>query len=150
SARDIPSLRQLLGELLRPARDSLPPELQAAASLADQLNAVSLSLDLTGATLVQLDLEAKDEQAAAVILDLASSAKKTLDAMYQANGKEMLALAPPDLAKSVGEVLEQTVNGISARKDGVRVVVSLKSPPGLAALSEKLVPLVPQLLARSN
>jgi hypothetical protein len=127
------------------ARD-LPPQLAGAARLPDQVQSLTLTLNLTGKDLLTLDLEASDAESAQKVHALARSAIDLLKQAYPQVRPGLLSDAPPDLAGPLGKLADDLVNGIGLTKDGARVSIGVDMPQGLPALMKKLGPLAEQLL----
>jgi hypothetical protein len=145
SSEKKPAVREAAREILKQSAKELPEGLDGFDQLADQVKAVTISLDLTAETLLQIDVEAYDEAAALAIYDLAMNGIATLKQAYDAQKKDLLTKVPPDLAKPLADLTEQLLDGLSPNKDGNHIIVTLKNPEGLPAVAEKLKPLLKDL-----
>src|SRR5262249_21668463 len=143
-------VRKVLDELLKQAKDNLPPNFEGAENLAEQIAAATFSLDFSGETLLTLDIEATDEKAATAIQRLANNGIDLLKAGVPTLKKELKNGLPPDLIGPVSALVDELVNGLSLSKDGSHVVLSLKTPKQLPGLVDKLVPMLKDLGSRSS
>lgn len=112
----------------------LPEEFADVMKLPDNLEAVTLSLNLSGDPFLKLDLEVRDAAAAESVASLASLGKQLLDRNYPALRKDMEKDAPPEAGPAVMKVMDGLVAGLSVRQDGMHVRAEIKSPSGLTEL----------------
>ncbi|HEV3258402.1 MAG TPA: hypothetical protein VG013_16095 [Gemmataceae bacterium] len=140
-------VRPVAQELMKQAKSSLPPMFAEAATLPERLQSATVALNLSGDTLLKVDLEADSEESAGVLLNLTSAGHKQLKDLYPVFRKQLEGQAPPPVAGPIFAVLDDAVAGLGVKKDAGHVVVSLKAPKGLAELPAKLMPLVGQLMA---
>jgi hypothetical protein len=133
-----PPVRQALGEILKAAKENIPPNFEGADKLADQIAAATLNLDLGGDTLISLDVEATDESVAASIHDLTKNGLDLVKAAVPTLKQQLKTSVPADFAKPASTLLDQLVNGTSLAKDGSHVVLTIKMPEDLPSLIEKL------------
>jgi hypothetical protein len=132
-----PTVRKALDEVLQRAKHNLPPNFEGADKIAEQIKAATLALDLTGDTLLKLDLEARDAEAGAALHKLAQNGHDFVKVVVPTFNKEMSKQLPPDLGKPVTALVGELVNGLSLTKDGNRVVLTMKMPKELPGVVEK-------------
>lgn len=123
-------------------KEALPPQVADATQLPDHVKGGTLALSLTGDTLLTVNLEAVDDSAGAAVEGLARKALDLGRQMYPNLRRDMTTGLPPDLAKSVPEMADQLVNGISVSRSGAQVTLTVKAPAGLAELAGKVVPML--------
>jgi hypothetical protein len=138
-----PTVRQVAHEVLKKAEKDLP----GVEKLADQVKAITVSLDLAGDTLLRIEVEATDAASATAVHDLVQKSIGMANQAYQGFKPALQAQAPPDLGQSVAELGDQLLGGLDLSKDGNRVVLVLKMPKGLPGVAAKLKPFLKDLAA---
>jgi hypothetical protein len=136
--RETPTVRQALGEILKGAKENLPPNFEGADKLADQIVAAVLAVDLGGDTLLSLDIEATDDTAAASLHQLAKNGFDLLKVAVPTVKKDISKSLPPDLIQPVSKLIDELVDGLSLEKSGNHVTLALKMPKDLPETVEKL------------
>jgi hypothetical protein len=144
-----PTVRQVMNEVLKKPAKELPPKLAGVEKLGDQVQAATLSLDLSGETLLRLEIEARDEAAAKAVDDLARNGLETLKQLYESQKQLLPALVPPDLRQPLADLADQALANLTETREGNRVVVTLKAPKALPGVVQKLKPLLKDLAAPS-
>ena len=139
--------RALARERVKSLKSNLPAELAALTTLPDRLQSMTVSLNLTGATFLKVDLEANSEESGRVVLDLAHAGQGMARSVYPNVRQALKAQVPNDLATSIFAVADGALDGIRVQQDGSHVLISLKAPPGLAELPGKIAPLLRQAVA---
>jgi hypothetical protein len=167
------TVRQTVGKILDDVKKmGLPPEFAELANLHERVKSATLTLNLSGESLVKIVLEGTNEESAAALEKMLRTALDTGKKEYlearkklQAQLKElppdlaakgvaldrttMLAVElkhlPPDVVEAIFTVADQVVDGLSVSKDGVRVSVTLPTPKGLDHLAEKIAPLFKEM-----
>jgi hypothetical protein len=122
--------------------DKLPPQFEDVKKLPDQLEAVTLTLNLADDRFLALDLEAKDAKASKEVFKLAEEIQTWVKANYQQVLRQELRKAEPGLATPITETAKGFVEGIELRHEAPRVVVRFRKPSSLAELATKLAPLM--------
>src|SRR5205814_1711907 len=115
-------VRKAAAEVMKGAEKALPPPLAGASTLPDRLQSATVELNLTGDTLLRLDLEARDEKSAQVVRDLANAAYDMLKGMYPEMRKDMLKQAPPDLKEPLAGVVDDLVAGVRVSQESAHVI----------------------------
>jgi len=124
-----------------------PPVLQMIRAL-DDLSAAVLTVDLRGNTLARIDLYAKDATGAGRLAVAAEQNVALAKQMFTQNRQRLSEQMPPKLAGSILGLAEQTLEGISVRRDAERVTLSVIRPDGLDEAVKTLAPVLvndPQL-----
>jgi hypothetical protein len=134
-------------ELLSKAKGDVPPRLARIDRLPEQLQALTLSLNLSGDPLLRLDLDSPDAASAATVHELVTAGHDLLKQFFPELRKGLEGQLPPDLARPVGTVLDDLVAGVRIRKETDRVTVSLSTPKGLGELARSLAPMLEALAA---
>jgi hypothetical protein len=135
-------VRPMVGELLKQAKDQVPPPLTEVTNLHERLNFATLSVNLSGETLLKLVLDAKNEESATALKDLVTQGRNFAQLIYPEVRKKLAAQAPPGVMPPITAVTDQMLDGITVSQNGAQVVVNLKTPKGLAELPAKLLPLL--------
>jgi hypothetical protein len=135
-------VRPLVGEFLKQSKDQIPPAFADVTTLQDRVKFATLSVNLNGDPLAKLVLDAVDEQSATVLNNLAIQGRNLGQLMYPDLRKKLVSQAPLGVAQPVTAVTDQILDGLTVSKNGTQVVVSLKTPKGLADLPAKLMPLL--------
>jgi hypothetical protein len=138
-----PTVRKALGEILAQAKGN--PAFEGADKLAEQIAAVTLSLDMDGDTLLSLDVEATDETAATSMHGLANNGLNLVKAFVPVAKKGLTGNLPPDAVEPVSKLVDQLVAGTSLAKDGSHVVLTIKMPQELPGLIEKFGPMLKEI-----
>jgi hypothetical protein len=136
--------RPLLAQAVAEAGKSLPPPLAGVRQLPEHLQAVTATLDLTGAALVKLTLEADNAEGAAAVEELAKSALEFGKLLYPTVREKLASDVPAEYAGWALGVADQFYGGVRVGKDGVHVTLTLPRPAALDA------PPVPGLIASSG
>jgi hypothetical protein len=131
-------VKQLAGEGLKEAKDSLPPEFADVSTLHERLKGGTLALTLGGDTLLKITLEGENEESATVVEKLLGQGKDILKQAYPDLRKGLAPALPPDISRSLLDVVDQVPDAISVTRRGTQVTLTLKTPSGLEALGPKL------------
>jgi hypothetical protein len=137
--RNGPTVRQALGEIAKQGKDGLPPPLAGATTLPDRLLSATVALNLTGDTLLQVDLEAKDAESATAVHDLAKAGLDFVKQLYPEFRKNFAGQLPPDAGQPILAVFDDVAAGLSTSKNERRVLLTLKTPQGLDKLPGALM-----------
>jgi hypothetical protein len=133
-----PAAREALKSL---QEGPLPPHLAVVNTLPDRIQSVTVAVNLSRDPLLKLELEATNAESAGALFDLANTGHEMARGMMPTL-KAMLAGAPPDLTDPLFAAADSLLAGIDLRKDGARLVVSVKKPRGLDELPAKVAPLL--------
>jgi hypothetical protein len=130
--QSLPTIRQALGEVLKPTKDMI----EGADKLGEQLAAVTMTLDFGGDTMLSIDLEAVDDKAAESIDGLAKNGVSTLKLIVPSVKKDIKGSLPDDAAQ-LSALIDDLVNGFTIQKDGLHVQLAIKMPRKFPELAEK-------------
>jgi hypothetical protein len=142
-----PLLREAVGEALKSAKDALPPDLAEAANLHKHLQSVTVTLDLSGDTLMKVVFEAPSADSAKVLHNLLAKAHEMGKQQYAEARKGLVqelknGALPEQVGDAVLAVADQVVAGVSVSQEGTTVSARLGTPKGLAGAIEKLAALL--------
>jgi hypothetical protein len=143
-------MRKLMGEQLKGLKGHPLPFLNKAAELHDHLQTVTVALNLTGDTLLKIDLEGKDENSATYLHDLAKKAHDFVKVAYSNDTKKKLqATEYSEQIQPIIAVLDEIFekDGIKINKDGLHTIVQVPTPKGLTDLPKKLQPFIKELMS---
>jgi hypothetical protein len=139
-------LREKAQELLKGVRtDDLPDEFKAIHKLPELLKAATASVNLSGDTLVRLDLEAKDNEASESVLKMAKEGVEQVKAFYKLLGRGIFAKMDKKLADPAKKLTDELITKVNIRDEAPRVVLEIGTPSDFAELSTKLAPQVGKL-----
>jgi Leucine-rich repeat (LRR) protein len=141
-------VRQQLGAMAKPAKGDIPPPLAGAADLPDQVKTATLAINLSGDTLLKLDLEAVNDKSAAALHKLAENALNFAKAVLPEARKRLPPETDP-VALALFEVAEETLkdpDGVTVKQEGPNTIVRVKLPKKLDRLAPKLKKLVDEAL----
>lgn len=142
-----PSLRGFLTELAKSGPVDLPPELAELKKLPERLQAVTLTVDLSGDPLLKLDVALDTPESAKPLVELANSQLQLLKTLYPQLKPGILAAVPPPHAEVIGPVLDDLVAGIAVEQQNNHVVARIKKPKGFDQLLTEAGKMLPLLLA---
>jgi len=138
-------VKKIVGELLTKGKQDIPPEFAEAATLHERLKGGTLTLSLSGDTLIKVNLDATNEESGAVIEKLLTQFRALIDQNYpmarQSLGDEIRRLndqTPGELLMQGLSVIDQVREGIQVSRVGSPVTVTIKTPKGIAALTPKV------------
>ena len=138
-------MRPLVSGAIRQFFGHAPPELAAGAALGDQMNAVTLTVNLTKDPLFAVDGEAKDEKTAGDVLAFVNTFRDQLQVHY------IELRSPPGLPPDAGNLIDRFSGDLQkafvARSEGSHVRLSVKRPAATKDLITALGPMGPRLLA---
>ncbi|MCE9547454.1 MAG: hypothetical protein K8T25_18435 [Planctomycetia bacterium] len=137
--------RQMAAEAAKNAGQKLPPQLQAAAGLPNQIKLAALTFDLAGNHLLTLTLEGNDRAGTAELAKNLIGARDFLKLIYGAKRPEIEQNFPPESRAAAMRLLDELVTGVEVNPDGPRVVLSLRTPAGWANLPATLRPILERL-----
>jgi hypothetical protein len=137
-------IRPMVGEFLKQSKDQVPPSLAGVLTLHERLKFATVSVNLDGDRLVQIVLEAVDEESATILNNVVMQGRNMANLMYPDLRKQFTGQLPPNLVEPVTGVTDQLLDGLSVSRNGTQVIVTLKTPRGLGDLIGKLVPLLPK------
>jgi hypothetical protein len=124
---------------------SAPPDLVAGAALADQLNAATLTADLTKDPLIRVDAEAKDDKTAGDVLKFVNVVRDQLKQHYDDVKGGLLNGAPPDAPDLIDRFSSQLQKGFTAKAEGPHVRLSANRPAATKEAIAKLAPSAAQM-----
>jgi hypothetical protein len=122
-------VREQLRKGIEEDKQNLPPQLAGLAELPEMLTAVTLSLDLSGDTLLKGVLEASDAESAAKVEGLLKESIQTGKTMFEAAKQSV----PEDKRKetfAATRVADQALAGLAVSREANAVTVTLKRPEG--------------------
>ncbi len=132
------AIKEASGEISR----GMPPFLAPLLKAPDLVETATLTVDLSGSTLVEVDLEANDAKSAEELEPILSTGLGVLRKFYPDARAEIIKNAGPVVTEEMMELADDVVKGISVDKKGDRVVVQLKRPRGLDDLPRLLKPAI--------
>jgi serine/threonine protein kinase len=129
--------RKLLKAMVGQFAGNVPPNLAEAASLPDRVDAMAVAVHLGGKTLVDVSLDADNEQSAAVLDDLAFKGLTWARQAYPALRPTLLRQIPAEVVQPALAVTDQVFGGVQVAKEGKRLVVRLEKPEGFDTPPDK-------------
>jgi hypothetical protein len=132
-------IRTFLDGMAKNVSQSVPPGFEDVGLLAQNLEAITLTLDFEGDTLAVVDLEAKDDKAAESVAKLADLGVDTLKKSYDGFREDIEKGTPPEIAQDLMPVLDDLVKSIKWNRDGTHIVVEMKTTKGLPGLLKKIL-----------
>jgi phage FluMu protein Com len=150
---NIEQLKPLLAVELERAKND--PAFAPFANVLDHLKTATVSANLSGDTLLRVDLEGYNDASAAELETMLNTALENMRTFYAGFRKETQAqgLPPPfnTLTQPLLALLDELTTGVSVSREGTHTVASWKMPEKqLAELSAKLAPLIDQLIIGSR
>jgi Leucine-rich repeat (LRR) protein len=141
--------RKLMGEQLKPLKGKDLAGMEEVTDLHDHLKSMTFALNLSGDTLLKVDLEGKDEKSATVLHGLAQKGHNFAKLVYPEVRKRLQDPGSSEQTQPVFAVLDEVFGntGIKVDKDGLRTIVRVPTPKGLAELPRKLEPLLKGMMA---
>ncbi|NQT37042.1 MAG: DUF1559 domain-containing protein [Planctomycetes bacterium] len=130
------AIKEASGEISR----GMPPFLAPLLKAPDLVETATLTLDLSGNTLVEIVLEAQDAKSAEELEPILSTGLGFVRKFYPDARAEIIENAGPVVTEEMLELADDVVKGISVEKKGDRVVVQLKRPQALDDLPRMLKP----------
>ncbi|MCE9547447.1 MAG: DUF1559 domain-containing protein [Planctomycetia bacterium] len=134
--------QQMLSPAAKDAGQHLPPPLQRAAALPDQVKWAALTVDLSGENLLKLSLEGNDAAASKDLAGHFTAGRDFLKQMYDAKRPLIERDTPPDARQPILKLLDDLMAGLTVTQNAERVTLTLKSPADLAELPTKLKPMI--------
>jgi hypothetical protein len=122
--------------------EKVPPQLHAVRNLPDQLEAVTVTFNLSEERFLGVELEAKNAEASKEVFQLAEETLTVVKAVYQTALQKGLGKTDPELANLATETAKGFVKGIELRHDAPRVFVRVRAPSTVGDLATKLGPLM--------
>jgi hypothetical protein len=134
--------RAIAKDAAKDAQGQLPPDFAEAATLPDRVKAATITLNLSGDTLLKLELEAVDGDSAVVVEKLLGQGKEMFKQAYPDLRKELVSRLPPPLAKDVLDLLDKVPEGINVSRADNVVTATLKTPGDLPAFAKRVAPIL--------
>ncbi len=122
-------VRDLVRRRVEQGKENLPPPLAGLAELPDMLAALTLSVDLSGDTLLKAVVEATDAESATKVQELLKGALEMGKTMFK-GFKQQIPDEDRQQAATALTLADQGLAGLSIRRDGKQITVTLKRPEG--------------------
>ena len=140
------SMRSLVSTAVQqvPLGQDTPPAVRDGIGLADQINAVTLTANLTKDPLLAVDVQAKDEKTARAVLKLVNDGHGMLQDQYEDLAKGLNP--PPDVRPLFDRFSGELNKSFTATADGSHVRIAMKRPGSTKDLLTKLGSLAPPMV----
>jgi hypothetical protein len=119
------------GPFLQMAAVQLPPDLAAVKTVADQLKAATVMVNLRNDTLLQLVLESETADSAIALQKLVTAGLAMARKVHPQVREALAGQLPPGAAQPVLAVADALNEGISVTQDAERVTIRLRRPANL-------------------
>lgn len=144
-AVDLGSIRKQIDELKEGApKEGAPEEMAQAFATADQIKGVSLAFNLRGKTLLSLQVEGADEEAAKLLDALAQGLLKKGKDRYPQMRDEFVQdeyTISPSLREQIKPLIaiaDSLVAGVELKKTGATLTLTAKAPEGFETLGSTI------------
>jgi hypothetical protein len=126
-------IRGAIDQAIAAGKGNVPPELTDLTKIPNMLDAITATVDLSGGTLLKVDVNAKDEASAKEINNMAITALTLGKTVYNGYKEKMPAEAKQQMAPMLG-LADKAIAGVDIKTVGTDVSVALKTPEGLAEM----------------